>query len=167
MREKKDIYDDQFSSATQWCPTLCEPRDCSRPGFPVYHQHLELTQTHVHWVGDAIRPSHPLSSLFPFTSIFLSIRVFSNESVLTSGGQSTGVSASTSVLPMNTWDWSPLGCIGWIFLQSKGLSSVFSNTTGQKHQFFSAQLPLWSNSYIHSWLLEKPQLWLDGPLLAK
>jgi len=82
MREKKDIYDDQFSSATQWCPTLCEPRDCSRPGFPVYHQHLELTQTHVHRVGDAIQPSHPLSSLFPLTSIFLSIRVFSNESVL-------------------------------------------------------------------------------------
>ena len=67
MRKREDIYDDQFSSDTQWCPTLCEPRDCSRPGFPVYHQYLELTQTHVYQVGDAIQPSNRLSSLFPPT----------------------------------------------------------------------------------------------------
>ena len=72
------------------------------------------------------------------------------------GGQSTGVSASTSVLPMNTQDWSPLGWIGWISVQSKGLSRVFSNTTVQKHQFFSAQLSSPSNSHIHTWPLEKP-----------
>ena len=93
---------------------------------------------------------HPL--LLP--SIFSSIRVFSNESALCSG-QSIGVSASTSVLPMNIQDWFPLRLTGWISLQSKGLSSVFSNTTVQKHQFFSTQLFSPSNSHIHTWLLEK------------
>ena len=83
------------------------------------------------------------------------------------GGQSIGVSASASVLPMNTQDWSPLGWTGWISLQSKGLSRVFSNTTVQKHQFFSTQLSSPSNSHIHMWLLEKPYPWLDKPLLAK
>ena len=72
------------------------------------------------------------------------------------GGRSIGVSASTSVFPMNTQDWSPLGWTGWISLQSKGLSRGFSNTTVQKHQFFGAQLSLLSNSHIHTWLLEKP-----------
>ena len=71
------------------------------------------------------------------------------------GGQSTGVSASASVLPMNTQDWFPLGWTGWISLQSKGLSRVFSSTTVQKHQFFGTQLSLWSNSHIHTWPLEK------------
>ena len=100
-------------------------------------------------------------------SILPSIRVFSNESVLCTGGQSIGVSPSASVLPMNIQDRSPLGWTGWISLQSKGLSRVFSNTTVQKHQFFSAQLSLQSNSHIHTRLLEKPQLSLDGPLLVK
>ena len=72
------------------------------------------------------------------------------------GGQNTGVSASASVLPMNIQDWSPSGWTGWISLQSKGLSRVFSNTTVQKHQFFSAQLSSQSNSHIHTWPLEKP-----------
>ena len=72
------------------------------------------------------------------------------------GGQSIGVSASASVLPMNTQDWSPLGWTGWISLQSKGLSRVFSNTTIQKHQFFGAQPSSQSNSHIHTWPLEKP-----------
>ena len=89
-------------------------------------------------------------------SIFPSIRVFSNESALQSGGQSIGVSASTSVIPMNTQDWSPLGWTGWIFLQSKGLSRVFSNTTVQNYQFFGAQPSSQSNSHIHAWPLEKP-----------
>ena len=75
--------------------------------------------------------------------------------LFTSGGQSTGVSASTSVLPMNTQDWSPLWWTGWISFQSKGLSRVF-NTTVQKHQFFGAQLSSQSNSHIHTWPLEKP-----------
>jgi len=103
-------------------------------------------------------------------SIFPSIRVFSNESFFTSGGQSIGDSASASVLPMNIQNWFPLGLTGLISLQSKRFSRVFSNTTVEKHQFFGAQflfLFLWFNSHIHIWLLEKPQLWLDGPLLVK
>ena len=89
-------------------------------------------------------------------SIFPSIRSFPVSQVFPSGGQSIGVSASTSVLPMNTQDWSPLGWTGWISLQSKGLSRVFSNTTVPKHQFFSTQLSSHSNSHIHAWPLEKP-----------
>ena len=83
-------------------------------------------------------------------SVFPSIRIFSNESVLHIRWQSIGVSASSSVPPMNIQDWFPLGLTGWISLQSKGLSRVFSNTTVQKHQFFGAQLSLWSNSHIHT-----------------
>ena len=96
---------------------------------------------------------HPLLLLPPTPP---SIRVFSNESLFAWGGQSTGVSASASVLPTNTKDWSPLSWTGWISLQSKGLSRVFSNTTVQKHQFFGAQLSSQSNSHIHTWWLEKP-----------
>ena len=81
---------------------------------------------------------------------------FPMSQLLAWGGQRTGVSASASVLPMNTWDWSPLGWSGWISLQSKELSGVFSNTTVQKHQFFSIQLSSQSNSHIHTWLLKKP-----------
>ena len=124
-----------FSSVAQLCPTLCDPMNPSTPGLSVHQQLLEPVQIHVHPVGDAIQPSHPLSSPSPPA---LSIRVFSNES----GGQSIEVSASASVLPMNIQDWSPLGWTGWISLQSKGLSRVFSNTTVQKHQFFGTQLSL-------------------------
>ena len=81
----------------------------------------------------------------------------------TSGGQSVGVSASASVLPIYIQDWFALGWTGWISLQSKGLWRVFSNTIVQKHQFFGAQPSSQSNSHIHTWLLEKPELWLDGP----
>ena len=86
--------------------------------------------------------------------------------LFTRGGQSTGVSASTPVLPKNTQDWSPLEWTGWISLQSKRLSRVFSNTTVKKHQFFGTQLSSQSNFHIHTWLLEKPYRWLDGPLLS-
>ena len=115
---------------------------------------------------------HPTisSSVIPFSSClqsFLASGSFPMSQSFASGGQSIGVSASTSVLPMNIQDQFPLGWTGWISLQSKGLSRVFSNTTVQKHQFFSAQLSLQSNAHIHTWLLEKPELWLDGPLLAK
>ena len=99
--------------------------------------------------------SSPTSGSFPMSRFF------------SSGGQMIGVSASTSVLPMNIQDWFPLGWTGWISLQSKGLSRVFSNTTVQKHQFFGTQLSLQFNSHIHTWLLEKPKLWLDRPLLVK
>ena len=84
-----------------------------------------------------------------------------------SGSQTIGVSASTSILPMNIQDWFPLGWTGWISLQSKALSRIFSNTTVRRHQFFSAQLSLWFNSHIHTWLLEKPQLSLYRPLSAR
>ena len=122
------------------------------------------------------RPSsqwcHPAisSSVVPFSSHLQSFPAsgsFQMSQFFASGGQSIRVSASALILPMNIQDWFPLGWIGWISLQSKGLSRVFSNTTVQKHQFFGAQLSLYSNSHIHTWLLEKPQLWLDGTLLAK
>ena len=89
-------------------------------------------------------------------SIFPSIRVFSISQFFASGGQSIGASASASVLPMNIQDWFPLGLTGLISLLFKGLSRVFSSTTVQKHQFLGTQLSLWSNSLIHTWLLEKP-----------
>ena len=104
---------------------------------------------------------HPTISSFvvPFFSCAQSLPAsgsFQMSQLFTSGGQSIGVSASASVLPMNTQGWSPLGWTGWIFLQSKGLSRVFSNTTVQKHQFFGTQLSSQSNSHIHTWPLEKP-----------
>ena len=123
----------QFSSVTQSCPTLCDPMNCSMPGLLVHHQLLESTQTHVHQVSDAIQPSHPLSSPCPPALNLSQHQGFPMNQPFASGGQSIGVSVSTSVLPMNTQDWSPLGCTGWISLQSKGLSRVFSNTTVQKH----------------------------------
>ena len=97
----------QFSSDTQSCPTLCDPMNCSTPGLPVHHQLQESTQTHVHWVGDAIQPSHPLSSPSPALNLSqLKSGSFQMSKLFTSGGQSIGASASTSVLPMNTQDWS-------------------------------------------------------------
>ena len=243
--------------------------NCSTPGLPVHHQLLESTQTHVHWVGDAIQPSPGsscplllLPSAFPIIMVFSdesalrirwpkywsfsfsispsmniqdwfplgnilclslssasqfssvqslspvrlfatsgiaahqaslsitnsqsSVKLTSIESVMHSaisssvvpfsscpqslpasesfpmsqlfawGGQSIGVSASASVLPVNNQDWSHLGLTGWISFQSKGLSRVFSNTTVQKHQFFSTQLSSQSTSHIHTWPLQKP-----------
>ena len=112
----------------------------------------EFTQTHVLGVHDAIQPSHPLSSLL-FQS-FPALGSFQMSCLFASGGPTTGASASTSVLPMNIQGWLPLGLIDLISLQSKGLSRVFSNSTVQKHQFFSAQPSLWSNS-----LFNEPSLW--------
>ena len=124
----------QFSSVTQSCLTPCNPVNRSTPGLPVHHQLLEFTQTHVHRVGDAIQPSHPLSSLSPPAPQSLpASRSFLMSQLFAWGSQSIGISASASVLPMNTQDWSSLGWTGWISLQSKGLSRVFSNTTVQKH----------------------------------
>jgi len=99
------------------------------------------------------------SSVVPFSSCLQSFPAsgsFKMSQLFASGGQNTGVSASTSIHPMNTQDWSPLGWTGWISLQSKELSRVFSNTTVQKHQFFGTQLSLLFNSHIHTWPLEKP-----------
>ena len=121
--------------------------NCSMPGLPVYHQLPESTQTHVHWVGDAIQPSHPLSSPSPpALKSFPASGSFQMSQLSASGGQRIGVSASKSVPPMNTQDWSPLGWTSWISLQSKGLSRVFSSTTVQKPSilrhsaFFTVQL---------------------------
>ena len=133
----------QFSSVSQLCPTLCDPMDCSTPGLPVYHQLLELAQTNVHQVGDAIQLSHPLSSPSPPAFSHSQHQgLFQMSQFFASGSQRIGVSASTSVLPMSIQDWFPLGWTDWISLQSKGLSRVFSNTTVQKHQFFSTQISL-------------------------
>ena len=104
---------------------------------------------------------HPAisSSVVPFSSWSQSLPAtgsFPMNQLFASGYQSTGVSASTSVLPKNSQDWSPLEWTGWISLQSKGLSRVFSHTTVQKHQIFSAQLSSQSNFHIHTWPLEKP-----------
>ena len=147
----------QFSSVAQSCLTLCNPMNRSMPGLPVHHQLSEFTQTRGHRVSDAIQPSHPLSSPSPpapnpsqHQSLFQWVN--SSHEV----AKVLGVSALASVLPVNTQDWSPLGWTGWISLQSKGLSRVFSNTTVQKHQFFGTQLSSQSNSHIHTWPQEKP-----------
>ena len=122
---------------------------CPSPTPRVYSSSCPSSQWCPTAISSSVVPfSHlqsvPASGSFPMSQLF------------TSGGQSTGVSASASVLPMNMQDWFPLGWTGWISLQSNGLSRVFSNTTVQKHQFFGIQLSLWSNSHIHTWLLEKP-----------
>ena len=137
----KDPISVQFSSVTQSCPTICDPMNRSTPDLPVHHQLPEFTQTHVHRVGDVIQASPPLSSPSPLTTQSLPVpEYFPMSQLFAWGGRSIGVSALASVLPKNTQDWSPLEWTGWISLQSKGLSRVFSNTTVQKHQFFSAQL---------------------------
>ena len=125
-------------SAAQSCLTLCEHMDCSMPSFPVFHRLPEFTQTHVHWVCDAIQPSCPLSSPSPpvfffFFFSFPAAGYFPMSWLFASGGQSIRASASASVLPMNIQDWSPLGLTGWISLQSKWLWRVFSSTTVRKH----------------------------------
>ena len=136
---------------------LCDPMNHSMPGLPVHHQLPEFTQTHVHQVGDAIQPSHPLSSpsppaLNPSQHQSLFQWVNSSHEV----AKLLGVSALASFLPKKSQGWSPSQWTGWISLQSKGLSRVFYNTTVQKHQFFSAQLSSQSNAYIHTWPQEKP-----------
>ena len=121
---------------------LCNLVGCSKPGFPVLHHLLELAPTHVHWVSDTIQPS--LSSVAPFSSCLQSFPAsgsFPMSQFFASGCQSIGASASTSVLLMNIQDWFPLGWTDLISFQFKGLlPRVFSNTTAQKHQFFSIPL---------------------------
>ena len=132
----------EFSSVTQSCPTLCDPTNRSTPGLPVHHQLPEFTQTHVHWISDAIQPSYPLSSPSPLLpSIFPSIRVFSNESALRIRWPKYW-SFSFNISPSNEHPGLISFRIDWISLQSERLSRVFSNTTVQKHQFLGAQLSL-------------------------
>ena len=132
-------------------------------GLPVHHQLPEFTQTHVHRVGDAISHLILCRPLLLLPPIPPSIRVFSNESNLRIRWY-WSFSISSSV---NIQGWFPLRLTGLISLLSKGLSRVLSSTIIWKHPFFGAQPSLWCNSHIHMWLLEKPWLWLDGPLLAK
>ena len=146
----------QLISVPQLCPTSCEPMDCSMPGFPVHYQLTDCSNScpSIHWCQPTIS-----SSFVPFSSGLQSFPAsgsFPMSQFFASGDQSIGVSASASVIPKNIQDLFPLGWTGWISLQSKGLSRVFSNTTVQKHQFFGAQLSSQSNSHIHTWPLEKP-----------
>ena len=126
------VYFLQFSSVAQSCLTLCDHTDCSTPGLPVHHHFPELTQTHVHGVGDAIQPSHPLSSPSSHLRSFPASGSFPMSQFLESRGQSIGVSASSSVLPMNIQDWFPFGWTGWISLLFKEHSRL-SSTTVRKH----------------------------------
>ena len=143
-------------SVAQLCPTLWDPMDCSIPGFPVIHHLLELAQTHVHLVGDAIQPSHPLSSPFPpALNPSQHHGLFQWVSSLHQVAKVLELQLQHQSFQWIIQDWSPLGLTGLTSLQSKELSRVFSSTTVQKHQFFGAQPSLWSISHIHTWLLEK------------
>ena len=138
-----------FNSAAPWT-VACQAS--------VLHYLSEFAQIHVHWVSDAIQPSHPLS---PSSLLALSLShhqgLFQWISCFASGGQSIRASASVSVLPINIQSWFPLGLTGLIFLLSNGLSRVFSSTTFWKHQFFGDQSSLWSNPHIHTCLY----IWLQ------
>ena len=152
-----------ISSLILSCLTLCDPMDCSMPGFPVLYQFLKLAQTHVHRVGDAIQPSHPLYPLLLPPLIFPSIRVFSNESVLCIRWPKYWSFSLASVLPMNIQDWFGLGWTGWISLKSKGLWSLLQHNSSkasilQCSAFFIVQL---SYTYMATGKTE------DGPLLVK
>ena len=152
----KPVVTVQFShsvvSDSLWSHGLQHARlPCPSPTPGPYSDSCPLSQ----WCHPTILPS-----VIPFSSCLQSFPVsgcFPMSWFFASGGQRIGISASASasVLPMNIHDWVPLGWTGWISLQSKGLSRVFSNTTVQKHQFFIAQLSWLSNSHIHTWLLEK------------
>ena len=146
----------QFSSVAQLCLTLATPCTAAcQASLTITNSRSSLRLMSI----ESVMPSshlilcHPLFLLPPIPPTSESFPV---SQLFAWGGQSTGVSALASVLPMNTQDWSPLEWTGWIFLQSKRLSRVFSNTTVQKHQFFSAHLSSQSNSHIHTWPMEKP-----------
>ena len=116
----------QYSAVAQSCPTLCDPMDCSMPGFLGHHQLPELTQIHVHWVSDAIQPSHPLLSPSP-ASFFPASGSFPVSQFFTSGGQSIGASPSASVLPVTIQDWFPLELttVYKFYKQLKNISTCF------------------------------------------
>ena len=136
---------------------LCNPMDCSTPGLPVHHQLREFTQTHVHWVSDAIQPSHPLLS--PSLPAF---NLSHHQGLLKWVSFSHQVAKELEFqLQHQSLQWIfrtefPIRWTGWISLQSERLERVYSNTRVQKHKFFGAQPSLWFNSPIHTWLLEKP-----------
>ena len=148
----------QFSSVQFSCSVISNtlwPHEPQHTRRPCPSPTSRAIQTHVYWAGNAIQLSHlsfpspPVFNLSQHQSLQMS-------QLFASGVQSIRVSASTSVLPMNTQDWFLLGWTAWISLQSKGLSRVFFSTTVQTHQFFDAQLSSQSNSHIHTWPQEKP-----------
>ena len=146
----------QFSSVAQSCLTLCNTVDRSTPGFPVHHRLQELVQIHIHWVSDAIQTSHPLSSLLLLPSIFPSIRVFSIESVLLIRWPKYW-SFSFSICLSNEYS-VPISfrIDGLNLLSVQGTLKSLLQQHSSKASILSAQLSLWSNSHIHTWLLEKP-----------
>ena len=138
------------------CPALCNPMDCSTPGFPVLRYLPEFAQTRVYWVHDTIQPSHLLPSPSPPASIFPSIRVFSTELALHIRWQKYW-SFSFRISPSSEYSGLISFRIDWLhLLLSKGLSWVFYSTTIQKHQFFGVQPSSWSNCHIIAWVLDKP-----------
>ena len=161
----KDKHSSSLSYTVQFSLSVvsnCDPMNPSTPDLPVHHQLPEFTQTHVHQVNDAIQPSHPLLPR-PLSSCPQTIPEsgsFSMSQLFTSGGQNIRASVSASVLPVNIQGWFP-GLTGLISSLPMVFQEYFS-TTVQKYQFFSSQPSLWFNSHIRTWLLEKPQLLLDG-----
>ena len=155
-------YLNQLGSQSQSVQSLSHVRLFATPWTTAHQASLSITNSQSPpkpMSIESVMPSNHLILCCPFSSCLQSFptsRSFQVSQLFPSGGQNIGVSASTSVLPMNTQDWFPLGWTGWISLQSKGLLRVFSDITVQKHQFFGAQLSLQSNSHIHTWLLEKP-----------
>ena len=159
-----DLWNSSFEgclssfSAHQLSPTLCDSKDCSMPGLPVYHQFQEIAQNHFHWISDTMQPSHSLSApssqdfnLFPASGSFPMSHFFASR------GQSIQVSASTSVFLMNIKDWSLVGWTIWISSLSKGYSkNIISNNTIQMSPFFRSQPSLWSNPLNHTQLQETP-----------
>ena len=125
---------------------------CPSPTPRVYRNPCPLSWWCHPTISSSVVPFSTCPQPFPISGSFQMSQLFA------SGGQRIGVSASASVLPMDTQDWSPLGWTGWISLQSKGLSRIYSNTTVQKHQFFNTQLSSQSNSHIHTWPLETHSL---------
>ena len=157
----------QFSSVTQLCPTLCDPMDCSMPGFPVNHQLQSLLKL---MSVESVMPSNHLILYIPLIllpSIFLSIMVFTNQLALCIRCPKYW-SFSFSIIPSNKYSGVISFRIDWFdFFAVQGTLKSLLQHHSSKSSFYSVQTSLWSSSLIHTWLLEKPQLWLDRPLLAK
>ena len=158
----------QISSVARSCPTLCDPMNRSTPGFPVHHQLPELASTHVHWISDAIQPSHPLSSV-PFSS-FLQAQHQGFFQWVGSSHQLAKVLELQFQLQHQSFQWifrtDILYRMDWLdLLAVQGILKSLLQHHGSKHQFLGAQLSLWSSSHVCIWLLEKPQLY--RPLSAK
>ena len=157
----------RIDSSFSHVPILCDSMDCCMPGFPVHHQLPEFIQTHVRWVSDAIQLSHPRSSLLLLPSIFPSIRVFSNESFLCIRWPKCW-NFSFSISPSNEYSGLIYFRIDWLdLLAVQGtLKSLLQHHSSKVSTLWCSAF-FRPNSHIHTWLLEKPYLWLYGPLSAK